>query len=314
MHHNRAAACAPIAAAQIQHSGSVKGTGQGCSQKADSPNKHSTAAAHEHVKDVQMMPAPCLPSMAAVNRCAAGDADHKQSHANATDSNAFSSSGQPSTETNMVAHWQNASSEGQATVADEQNGSPEGQATVANGQNESPDGQAIVPDGQHGSCEEQTAIADGQAAKTDGQGLHADATIDKQPALADGAPAVLHDTISEACCVCKSAEDGEVMLLCDNCDQPAHLGCVGVDTVPEGDWFCPSCMPAMVSISALFGTEASPPSCHTTASSKIKLVLLCSSCIGLVLHCPSPTIQDAQHHASVTCTVIIMSAVVTLPT
>ena len=56
------------------------------------------------------------------------------------------------------------------------------------------------------------------------------------------------DTISEACCMCQSAEDGEVMLLCDGCDQPAHLGCVGLETVPAGDWFCPSCTALQVKV------------------------------------------------------------------
>ena len=281
MQHNLAAACATDKAAQAQNSGLMKGiaqqltisTGsdcgaaQDCNQMADSLSNPSTAAPHGHVKDVHMLPAPCLQPMAAVNRCEAGGAERQQSDATETDGNAFTSCEQPNHETIAVSDGQNASPEGQATAPggqattpDGQNGSSEGQATFADAQSGSLEGRATVPDGQHACFEGQTAIADGAAAKTDGQGLHVDATVDKQTALADGVPAVLDDTISEACCVCKSAEDGEVMLLCDKCDQPAHLGCVGVETVPEGDWFCPSCTPAMVSISILCGTRPHPHS------------------------------------------------------
>ena len=250
--HTHAAAYATDAAAQAQASGFIggiaqrptfstgsgRGTAQACSHMAGSLSKHSTAAQPEHVKGVDMMTVPSLQPMATVSRCeAGGEAEHQQSAGNRTDGNAFSNSEQPSNDTAAVADGQDASPEGQATV-------PGGQTTAADGQNGSPDGQATVLADQHGSLRGQTLIALGQAART-GQG---DVT-DKQTALADSMPAVLDDTISEACCVCKSAEDGEVMLLCDKCDQPAHLGCVGVDTVPEGDWFCPSCTPAMVSTS-----------------------------------------------------------------
>ncbi|MCJ1242604.1 hypothetical protein MMC14_010613 [Varicellaria rhodocarpa] len=71
-------------------------------------------------------------------------------------------------------------------------------------------------------------------------------SCDRQTAATADQCEVPDDTISEACCVCHSAEDGEVMLLCDRCDQPAHLACVGVAAVPEGDWFCSSCTSAMV--------------------------------------------------------------------
>ena len=268
MRHTHAAACATGAAAQAQASEFIGGraqrptfstrsdcgTAQDCSHMAGSLSKHRTASQPEHVGGVDMMPVPCLQPMAAVSRCEAGGeaaAEHQQSDGRRKDKNALGYSEQPSNETAGVADGQNASTEGQATVPggqatapNGQVGSSQGQTTVADGQNGSPDRQATVLDDQHGSPREQTQIADGSAART-GQA----ATIDKQTALADGMPAVMDDTISEACCVCKSAQDGEVMLLCDKCDQPAHLGCVGVDTVPEGNWFCPSCTPAMVSIS-----------------------------------------------------------------
>ena len=31
------------------------------------------------------------------------------------------------------------------------------------------------------------------------------------------------------------------MILCDGCDAPSHPLCVGLQVVPEGDWFCSVC-------------------------------------------------------------------------
>lgn len=123
---------------------------------------------------------------------------------------------------------------------------PEGQGAHAKGQAALPEGcegnterQATDPDRQETRPSGQAAFQEGQVAVTGGQRACAEgltSVSDRQASTTDG-----QDTISDACCVCCSAEDGEIMLLCDKCDKPAHLGCVGVATVPEGDWFCPAC-------------------------------------------------------------------------
>ena len=41
-----------------------------------------------------------------------------------------------------------------------------------------------------------------------------------------------------------SADEGDVLLLCDGCDQGAHLRCCGLKTVPRGEWLCADCAPS----------------------------------------------------------------------
>ena len=43
------------------------------------------------------------------------------------------------------------------------------------------------------------------------------------------------------CMICAGASDPHLVLLCDNCPNEAHLGCVGLKYIPEGQWFCPAC-------------------------------------------------------------------------
>lgn len=52
--------------------------------------------------------------------------------------------------------------------------------------------------------------------------------------------------VSTACEVCKSKDDEDSMLLCDGCDKGYHIYCVQppIETIPEGDWFCPACVAA----------------------------------------------------------------------
>ena len=45
------------------------------------------------------------------------------------------------------------------------------------------------------------------------------------------------------CMVCGQSSDPHLILLCDGCDNEAHLACVGLSQVPAGDWFCSSCRP-----------------------------------------------------------------------
>lgn len=141
---------------------------------------------------------------------------------------------------------QEGSVDGQAVVAKQDSNrenSDEG-ATSADGQTSSLDGQGARTAGDPREFNRQAGEPDKPALIANGK----DGGIKGQDAVVEGQPAVQDDTISEACCVCKFAEDGEVMLLCDKCDLPAHLGCVGLEAVPEGDWFCPTCATsAMVS-------------------------------------------------------------------
>lgn len=43
------------------------------------------------------------------------------------------------------------------------------------------------------------------------------------------------------CTFCGSPDGEDTLLLCDGCDCPAHVACLGLDAVPEGDWFCDLC-------------------------------------------------------------------------
>ena len=51
------------------------------------------------------------------------------------------------------------------------------------------------------------------------------------------------DMSDTACMVCGLSSDPvtELILLCDGCDNEAHMACVGLAQVPTGDWFCASC-------------------------------------------------------------------------
>ncbi|KOS17004.1 PHD and RING finger domain-containing protein [Escovopsis weberi] len=42
-------------------------------------------------------------------------------------------------------------------------------------------------------------------------------------------------------CLYSSAEREDVLLLCDSCDAVYHTYCIGLDDVPEGDWYCMEC-------------------------------------------------------------------------
>jgi hypothetical protein len=43
------------------------------------------------------------------------------------------------------------------------------------------------------------------------------------------------------CPVCGEADQPEILLLCDGCDASYHTHCIGLDRVPNGDWFCMEC-------------------------------------------------------------------------
>ena len=54
---------------------------------------------------------------------------------------------------------------------------------------------------------------------------------------------VASDTSNTACMICGLSSDSFVVLLCDGCDNEAHLACAGLRHVPAGEWFCSSCRP-----------------------------------------------------------------------
>ncbi|EPE10342.1 phd and ring finger domain protein [Ophiostoma piceae UAMH 11346] len=52
----------------------------------------------------------------------------------------------------------------------------------------------------------------------------------------------LDDEISTPCPVCGRDDHEEVLLLCDGCDTAYHTHCIGLESVPEGAWFCMECV------------------------------------------------------------------------
>lgn len=49
-------------------------------------------------------------------------------------------------------------------------------------------------------------------------------------------------TMAETCVVCNNP-DAENMLLCDKCNKGYHTACIGLDHVPEEEfWFCGDCI------------------------------------------------------------------------
>ena len=43
------------------------------------------------------------------------------------------------------------------------------------------------------------------------------------------------------CYKCSTNTDPQTILLCDGCDAEAHITCLGLSSVPSGDWFCERC-------------------------------------------------------------------------
>lgn len=44
------------------------------------------------------------------------------------------------------------------------------------------------------------------------------------------------------CIICGRADQEDVLLLCDNCNDAYHTHCLDIDDIPEDDWFCPNCV------------------------------------------------------------------------
>ncbi|KAK4275146.1 hypothetical protein QN277_018279 [Acacia crassicarpa] len=41
--------------------------------------------------------------------------------------------------------------------------------------------------------------------------------------------------------ICSACQYGGELILCDNCPSSFHQSCMGLEDIPEGDWFCPAC-------------------------------------------------------------------------
>ncbi|KND94760.1 PHD and RING finger domain-containing protein [Tolypocladium ophioglossoides CBS 100239] len=50
------------------------------------------------------------------------------------------------------------------------------------------------------------------------------------------------DDGNNPCPICNSAEREDILLLCDSCDAAYHTHCIGLDYIPEGDWYCMECV------------------------------------------------------------------------
>ncbi|KAG4106119.1 hypothetical protein H8356DRAFT_923809 [Neocallimastix lanati (nom. inval.)] len=44
------------------------------------------------------------------------------------------------------------------------------------------------------------------------------------------------------CIICGRSDHEEIMLLCDICDAPYHTTCLGLNSIPDGNWYCPKCV------------------------------------------------------------------------
>lgn len=44
-----------------------------------------------------------------------------------------------------------------------------------------------------------------------------------------------------SCKICKTKEEGEDPLICDECQDSYHLACLDLSEIPDDDWFCPEC-------------------------------------------------------------------------
>ncbi|XP_071750698.2 bromodomain adjacent to zinc finger domain protein 2A [Centroberyx gerrardi] len=60
----------------------------------------------------------------------------------------------------------------------------------------------------------------------------------------DKAIAWERSVVKVTCQVCRKGDNDEYLLLCDGCDRGCHMYCLRpkVTQVPEGDWFCPTCV------------------------------------------------------------------------
>lgn len=39
-----------------------------------------------------------------------------------------------------------------------------------------------------------------------------------------------------------AADESNALLECERCEEPWHLQCLGLSSVPDGEWHCPRCL------------------------------------------------------------------------
>ncbi|CAN0109226.1 unnamed protein product, partial [Hapterophycus canaliculatus] len=57
------------------------------------------------------------------------------------------------------------------------------------------------------------------------------------------------------CSVCRQPPRlpvDDVRIMCDRCDAKCHIHCLSLTAVPEGDWFCASCVSERTAPFSLF--------------------------------------------------------------
>jgi hypothetical protein len=79
-----------------------------------------------------------------------------------------------------------------------------------------------------------------------GNKLSSFAVEDKKQVAEFDAAAWIEDQVDDfdanPCPICDSADNEEVLLLCDSCDAPYHTYCAGLEEIPHGHWFCMECV------------------------------------------------------------------------
>ncbi|KAF3483331.1 uncharacterized protein GIQ15_02655 [Arthroderma uncinatum] len=71
--------------------------------------------------------------------------------------------------------------------------------------------------------------------------------VEDRVQVADIDPSMIVDDLLEQveefqpCPICGDDDNEAVLILCDGCDVASHTYCVGLDSVPPGQWFCAQC-------------------------------------------------------------------------
>ncbi|XWS25513.1 hypothetical protein CRYUN_Cryun27aG0074600 [Craigia yunnanensis] len=53
--------------------------------------------------------------------------------------------------------------------------------------------------------------------------------------------------------ICSACRNGGKLICCERCPSAFHMNCLGLEEVPKGDWFCPSCCCGICCIECLSG-------------------------------------------------------------
>ncbi|EPE28810.1 FYVE/PHD zinc finger [Glarea lozoyensis ATCC 20868] len=85
----------------------------------------------------------------------------------------------------------------------------------------------------------------------------------KQVASTDFDPGWMEEAEEEEevsiCPICSGSDNEDVLLLCDACNAPYHTYCVGLSSVPSGQWFCMECQDDGTEARALEMRSLMPP-------------------------------------------------------